>query len=142
MTRDTDYQNQCNYISIHTPTQGVTNPTDHLVFNLGISIHTPTQGVTGRASLLAAVRPDFNPHSHAGSDGRSREGRKGQQISIHTPTQGVTIHSFLIKNVSRISIHTPTQGVTIVGARRVYSTINFNPHSHAGSDTKVLIKPN
>ena len=35
---------------------------------------------------------DFNPHSHAGSDGDFEKSGKDKLISIHTPTQGVTFN--------------------------------------------------
>ena len=58
------------FISIHTPTKGVTASVkgDYEDLYL-ISIHTPTKGVTART----------------GRDIASRE------ISIHTPTKGVTV---------------------------------------------------
>ena len=34
------------YVSIHTPTKGVTKFGDPIVFKLEVSIHTPTKGVT------------------------------------------------------------------------------------------------
>ena len=34
---------------------------------------------------------DFNPHSHAGSDGETLDITEIVPISIHTPTQGVTL---------------------------------------------------
>ena len=70
-----------------------------------------------------------------------REGiLKRYGISIHTPTQGVTwsYHNPYFDHV--ISIHTPTQGVTVKLLIKKYILTNFNPHSHAGSDTvKALL---
>ena len=82
-------------------------------------------------------------------------------ISIHTPTQGVTVNSLYPSQFYQISIHTPTQGVTFVShssnsCGKFQSTLprrewremgiphlrcrdDFNPHSHAGSDT-LLVK--
>ena len=57
-----------NFISIHTPTQGVTTVHVHALHLFIISIHTPTQGVTA-VSGVGCMR---------------------DKISIHTPTQGVT----------------------------------------------------
>ena len=101
----------------------------------GISIHTPTQGVTeilrkaAKTNWFQSTLPrrewlligwgfmkmhrNFNPHSHAGSDKPLTAEREVQgNISIHTPTQGVTrkLASYFVKY--SISIHTPTQGVT------------------------------
>ena len=56
-------------VSIHTPTQGVTNVDYWSGSGNIVSIHTPTQGVT--------VDPQMNYLSPI--------------VSIHTPTQGVTI---------------------------------------------------
>ena len=55
-------------VSIHTPTQGVTELYDIVCEWLIVSIHTPTQGVT-----VASVNQCIMQH-----------------VSIHTPTQGVT----------------------------------------------------
>ena len=55
-------------ISIHTPTQGVTNKLEKLEILGLISIHTPTQGVTLKGNHLQSTMYYFNPHSHAGSD--------------------------------------------------------------------------
>ena len=40
--------------------------------------------------------------------------------------------------VCDISIHTPTQGVTIHGILTLNRYVNFNPHSHAGSDRGAI----
>ena len=79
----------CN-ISIHTPTQGVTGNFLILDQTRIISIHTPTQGVTGKIIKGVPDLPNFNPHSHAGSDQIGVDGFGTIDISIHTPTQGVT----------------------------------------------------
>ena len=56
------------YVSIHTPTQGVTIVIFNGINISIVSIHTPTQGVT-RASPDAPLRTAcFNPHTHAGCD--------------------------------------------------------------------------
>ena len=54
-------------VSIHTPTQGVTQGalTEKQVQT--VSIHTPTQGVTARNDDSTAIAR-FNPHTHAGCD--------------------------------------------------------------------------
>ena len=63
------------------------------------------------------------------------------EISIHTPTQGVTDAVELGELVEVISIHTPTQGVTKLGDAVKEFNINFNPHSHAGSDLSCVSTP-
>ena len=57
-----------NAVSIHTPTQGVTNRAAVREPDINVSIHTPTQGVT---AIGASSQNKIN-------------------VSIHTPTQGVT----------------------------------------------------
>ena len=55
-------------VSIHTPTQGVTEPRYRTFGKLEVSIHTPTQGVTGFCTCLLNNNLCFNPHTHAGCD--------------------------------------------------------------------------
>ena len=105
----------------------------------------------------------FNPHSHEGSDHCQQIFNKMDDISIHTPTKGATFinpfyfHFDLISIhtptkgattqdetnilVEAISIHTPTKGATFAVWHISMSDINFNPHSHEGSDstTSLLI---
>ena len=100
-------------ISIHTPTQGVTVKINEYLWSKLISIHTPTQGVT----FGTEISVNYNP------------------ISIHTPTQGVTQRTPLVVAMSQISIHTPTQGVTFRIRNSLQDIWDFNPHSHAGSDS-------
>ena len=60
---------QSKYVSIHTPTQGVTKVPFKFIAIKWVSIHTPTQGVT-----LSVCGVGVSP-----------------TVSIHTPTQGVTL---------------------------------------------------
>ena len=55
-------------VSIHTPTQGVTDFFRCLVLSVYVSIHTPTQGVTRPTRLVLILIVSFNPHTHAGCD--------------------------------------------------------------------------
>ena len=78
-----------NPVSIHTPTQGVTESKNFNFRNRGVSIHTPTQGVTeSKTAMLEYIKfqsthprrvwlittiqiwiwTGFNPHTHAGCD--------------------------------------------------------------------------
>ena len=127
-------KNEFNEISIHTPTQGVTYKWEGLPDTIDISIHTPTQGVTTQwfSELITRIFQSTLPR---------REWRICFQnlyricfISIHTPTQGVTTPMGSLEDPFSISIHTPTQGVTGAEIQRSQSYIHFNPHSHAGSD--------
>ena len=54
-------------VSIHTPTQGVTLNAECAARPIQVSIHTPTQGVTN-SEVLLLVKGSFNPHTHAGCD--------------------------------------------------------------------------
>ena len=58
-----------------------------------VSIHTPTQGVTALGYILNAIGLCFNPHTHAGCDPVNTAAYTRIKVSIHTPTQGVTIGS-------------------------------------------------
>ena len=61
------FTSESKIVSIHTPTQGVTISKYMLCKTWIVSIHTPTQGVT--SSYLDKVRLyGFNPHTHAGCD--------------------------------------------------------------------------
>ena len=122
------------HISIHTPTKGVTTRFwVHAVITT-ISIHTPTKGVTALLSSLYQT----------------------QLISIHTPTKGVTkqlLHFstfdsfqstlprrewrwlfFLIHDNSKFQSTLPRREWRIRCHRVLLDLINFNPHSHEGSD--------
>ena len=55
----------------------------------------------------------FNPHSHAGSDPKPKEGEISNTVSIHTPTRGVTMQMNKVLFPQIVSIHTPTRGVTL-----------------------------
>ena len=63
-------------------------------------------------------------------------------ISIHTPTKGATwnnsTHTY---TVTAISIHTPTKGATCLNIYKPRKDVNFNPHSHEGSDCRSRTRP-
>ena len=103
-------------ISIHTPTKGVTSSQIWDTYLYGISIHTPTKGVT----YLWICN------------------RFSSQISIHTPTKGVTEDYANYLRAKAISIHTPTKGVTSAISCSNSALVDFNPHSHKGSDMHFL----
>ena len=67
-----DNRYKCNYtrrrVSIHTPTQGVTQDKRQCKECLRVSIHTPTQGVTYQPLNYLYYYHCFNPHTHAGCD--------------------------------------------------------------------------
>ena len=121
-----------------------------------VSIHTPTQGVTARFVLLNTSSAGFNPHTHAGCDSARNDDSvaiarfnphthagcdqgtvpfdREIKVSIHTPTQGVTRFVNCSSDVDIVSIHTPTQGVTLFPCSIGILQASFNPHTHAGCD--------
>ena len=101
-------------ISIHTTTQVVTKGENQEAENVQISIHTTTQVVTDLFYLFRDVLC----------------------ISIHTTTQVVTGGFFYFRIQSPISIHTTTQVVTALFIHSKDWTCYFNPHHHAGGDSK------
>ena len=144
------------WVSIHTPTKGVTCLCRSSSVLRQVSIHTPTKGVT-EALCPSSYR---------------------NKVSIHTPTKGVTVlqvwrwnlsvfqsthprrvwlTAFVIQqSYNQVSIHTPTKGVTKSNGslcypkefqsthpRRVwlqpysqnFPSQRFNPHTHEGCDT-------
>ena len=79
--------------------------------SMPVSIHTPTQGVTNITIRTGSIH-SFNPHTHAGCDNFDLIDMFDFRVSIHTPTQGVTRREMVLYSFSWVSIHTPTQGVT------------------------------
>ena len=107
-------------VSIHTPTRGVTRPTQGLLSSQAFQSTLPRgewQVVNDYKNVCGGV-------------------------SIHTPTRGVTTQRNAIMAKLAVSIHTPTRGVTWEAWKRGQAQGCFNPHSHEGSDsaTKVAIK--
>ena len=121
------------YVSIHTPTKGVTARFGARGAQAVVSIHTPTKGVT--------------PHQ--------LRRRLKHLVSIHTPTKGVTINCYVRVTSFFVSIHTPTKGVTdryngafcfglfqsthprrvwLINLRININHRSFNPHTHEGCD--------
>ena len=101
-------------VSIHTPTQGVTSGGSYHIQIRRVSIHTPTQGVTVIPSVIPAVIPGFNPHTHAGCDfARGFVFHLHFCFNPHTHA-GCDIERDMISQRTKVSIHTPTQGVTVL----------------------------
>ena len=100
-----------------------------------VSIHTPTQGVTS-CGLCYCILKCFNPHTHAGCDTIKILRKWILRVSIHTPTQGVTPSTIEDEYPYGVSIHTPTQGVTLFKMENSESCNCFNPHTHAGCDCR------
>ena len=79
-------------ISIHTPTKGAT-----VTYGKSGEDSTIFQSTLPRRERLTEeidtrnVVTNFNPHSHEGSDERTRIKDIKNLISIHTPTKGATV---------------------------------------------------
>ena len=102
-------------VSIHTPTQGVTESTRNDKARLFVSIHTPTQGVTKK--INNGVQP--------------------QLVSIHTPTQGVTGNN--VKYFPGMEFQsTHPRRVWPFHNNSTFARYGFNPHTHAGCDCMWL----
>ena len=77
------------YVSIHTPTKGVTvTPRVYLWLMEFQSTHP--RRVWHPVERSSHVLSCFNPHTHEGCDNASRRGYILYNVSIHTPTKGVT----------------------------------------------------
>ena len=100
------------YVSIHTPTKGVTQTFKPHRVTENVSIHTPTKGVTCGwwfRQLLESVS------IHTPTKGVTFKVlgcRFLYSVSIHTPTKGVTMDYYSDFVLNYVSIHTPTKGVT------------------------------
>ena len=105
----------------------------HPVWTLfDVSIHTPTQGVTQPPQAVEATHRFQSTHPRRVWLRREIK-LSVSPVSIHTPTQGVTFFEMLYNRLNDVSIHTPTQGVTILDNRFI-KHLGFNPHTHAGCD--------
>ena len=105
-------------VSIHTPTQGVTQSITSTKLIKIVSIHTPTQGVTLASYSLFWWYTSFNPHTHAGCDKEiwMRSLRNGLFQSTH-PRRVWPSHKWQDPR------HT-----------------SFNPHTHAGCDKEIWMR--
>ena len=100
-------------VSIHTPTQGVTQILWSILLYFCFNPHTHA-GCDKDASELCSGYDRFNPHTHAGCDPVSlwkTTANKGFNPHTHAGCDRDEIVSSLSINVS---IHTPTQGVTTI----------------------------
>ena len=152
------------------------------MFQRWVSIHTPTKGVTVWTLTNSVTLLCFNPHTHEGCDGKrsmsealsrwfqSTHPRRVWRLVIasswlslsfnpHTHEgcdilmvlYSTTILSFnphthegcdasLLNeiNLSYVSIHTPTKGVTYCCTPIKSWETGFNPHTHEGCDAHIL----
>ena len=129
-------------VSIHTPTQGVTEIVADCGQRYYVSIHTPTQGVTITPHIMTSSPLCFNPHTHAGCDFRNDPNYQPTDVSIHTPTQGVTYNRDYFADWLCFNPHTHA-GCDFRVVVITTTALSFNPHTHAGCDfskRKLIIK--
>ena len=105
-------------VSIHTPTQGVTQSITSTKLIKIVSIHTPTQGVTLASYSLFWWYTSFNPHTHAGCD---------KEIWMRSLRNGL----FQSTHPRRVWLMEYFHNTRVIG---------FNPHTHAGCDQKMKLK--
>ena len=112
---------------------GCDYPNTKPLFPLIVSIHTPTQGVTEESIQGFGCIRSFNPHTHAGCDSCHNSNNAlhyGFNPHTHAGCDPIYVTFSILLNVS---IHTPTQGVTFI-YYTVFFNFRFNPHTHAGCD--------
>ena len=106
-----------------------------------VSIHTPTQGVTQGYTQMGQFRTGFNPHTHAGCDFLPKSYfHSMMRFNPHTHAGCDRLSSRMVR-YRDVSIHTPTQGVTLLRYCKPY-IFSFNPHTHAGCDQGTGDIPN
>ena len=99
------------YVSIHTPTQGVTKPRSRASLGFFVSIHTPTQGVTYCRDMIKHKRLFQSTHP-----------RRVWPYNSTPSTSGVSLQSTHPRRVWRL-----IRPILIL-------IVSFNPHTHAGCD--------
>ena len=128
------YTHHGRWVSIHTPTKGVTSQISWHKITSHVSIHTPTKGVTcAMASccfgfLFQSTHPRrvwlINFVSQSVSS----------HVSIHTPTKGVTQRSFVLSSgIFCFNPHTH-EGCDKEFVYGFLAILRFNPHTHEGCD--------
>ena len=104
------------YVSIHTPTKGVTQITKDRVYDVKFQSTHPRR-----------VWPDRG-------GGR---GRGGPFQSTH-PRRVWLYMRKMVRVSTQVSIHTPTKGVTAEAICKHVMQYGFNPHTHEGCDKKTV----
>ena len=133
MTHGRSWPNTNTIVSIHTPTQGVTQTYNPRVPGIGFQSTHPRRVWLNWNSTSKPIR-GFNPHTHAGCDiSEPKRGKCQLRVSIHTPTQGVTqISKVLDKDYKFQSTH--PRRVWLYWHNIWICVACFNPHTHAGCD--------
>ena len=126
------------YVSIHAPTWGATLQADDLCTSFLFQSTLPR----GERPLLltrCAWQNRFNPRSHVGSDKlRDRQRQRPKQFQSTLPRGERHLLLCIRPGELSVSIHAPTWGATF-DAPTVGRFSSFNPRSHVGSDTSVVI---
>ena len=104
-----------------------------------ISIHAPTRGATLQSTYIPCVGRYFNPRSHEGSDGYPRSYSFGRGISIHAPTRGATYGQSRHMDQLTVFQSTLPRGERLYHKHDNLYLLHFNPRSHEGSDSFLLI---
>ena len=120
-------------VSIHTPTQGVTQSITSTKLIKIVSIHTPTQGVTYLSFPSFQNGVFQSTHPRRVWQGDLNEKFAERVVSIHTPTQGVTTYGY-IAVIVRMFQSTHPRRVWLMEYFHNTRVIGFNPHTHAGCD--------
>ena len=103
------------YVSIHTPTWGVTMSSYYINFQIYVSIHTPTWGVTDYSTYIDPSKWFQSTHLHEVWLDRVAN------IFRYWGFQSTHLHEVWLRIIDwdlillLVSIHTPTWGVTYVG---------------------------
>ena len=122
------------YISILAPTRGATTFLGIPVPAVGISILAPTRGATVSGIRYSALKTNFNPRSHEGSDTVLLYFFADFGISILAPTRGATSRNVLFLRIRLFQSSLPRgERLWPPGLQQHFSR-NFNPRSHEGSD--------
>ena len=100
------------YVSIHTPTKGVTDKLAKTSEAYKVSIHTPTKGVTLERVYIFMQLASFNPHTHEGCDSCSDWIRSCSTCFNPHTHEGCDLNDVDMSKV----------------------TLRFNPHTHEGCD--------
>ena len=112
------YLKSFQYVSIHTPTKGVTMDQEHTAQRWQVSIHTPTKGVTAAQPMPPPGNASFNPHTHEGCDSCSDLIRSCSTCFNPHTHEGCDAYHQPHTYQWAVSIHTPTKGVTQMTGKR------------------------
>ena len=108
---------QFQYVSIHTPTKGVTQIIWHTCSIISCFNPHTHEGCDPSASSILAVEISFNPHTHEGCD---------------------TIHTIMMLEATSFNPHTH-EGCDITINIQTSIIISFNPHTHEGCDLRKYL---